>query len=93
MGRNKKHRRCRFLNEKKVFKPIGIPITDLPTIEIETDEFEAMRLCDIENKNQIEAAEAMKISRGTIQRLLQSGRYKLTRAILNNNAIIIKNNI
>lgn len=62
------------------------------TIELEADELEAMRLCDKENKSQIEAAEAMHISRGTVQRLLASGRYKLMEAMLNSKAIKLKNN-
>ncbi len=61
------------------------------TVELEADELEAMRLCDKENRSQIEAAEAMHISRGTVQRLLISGRYKIMDALLNSKAINLKN--
>ena len=91
MGRCKKHRRCRFLDNEQVFKPVGIPIWQVQMVELEPDEIEAMRLCDIENRNQIEAAEIMHISRGTVQRLLLSGRYKLMEAMLNSKAIKLKN--
>jgi predicted DNA-binding protein (UPF0251 family) len=74
-----------------VYKPIGIPARLLLTNEIEHDEFESMRLCDMDGKSQIEAGEIMKISRGTVQRLLNSGRSKLMDAILNNKAVKIKN--
>ena len=89
MGRCKKHRKCRKLKDEKIFKPIGIPMVDLSTNFLEMDEFEAMRICDIEGKSQIEAAAKMNISRGTIQRLLNTGRYKLMDAILHSKAIEI----
>ena len=53
------------------------------------DQFEAMRLCDLENLDQEKAGERMGISRGTIQRLLYGARKQITEAILNNQAIII----
>ncbi|MBL1212209.1 MAG: DUF134 domain-containing protein [Ignavibacteriae bacterium] len=92
MGRCKKERKCRRLKDELVYKPIGIPARLLLTNEIEPDEFESMRLCDMDGKSQIEAAEKMKISRGTVQRLLISGRAKLMDAILSNKTIKIKNN-
>jgi predicted DNA-binding protein (UPF0251 family) len=87
MGRCKKHRKCRKLKDEKIFKPIGVPMVELSTNTLEIDEFEAMRICDIEGKSQIEAAVKMNISRGTIQRLLNTGRYKLMDAILHSKAI------
>ncbi len=62
-------------------------------IELAQDEFESMRLCDLEGKSQIEAAQEMLISRGTIQRLLESGRSKVVQAILNKSALQIKTEI
>lgn len=51
------------------------------------DEFEAMRLCDHEGMSQIEAAERMQVSRGTVQRLLEKGRKTLLEAIITNGAL------
>jgi predicted DNA-binding protein (UPF0251 family) len=51
------------------------------------DEFEAMRLCDLEGLSQIEAGERMQISRGTVQRLLESGRRKVVQALLANHGL------
>ena len=67
------------------------PLSQIELIELEIDEFEAMRLCDHDGLNQIEAAEKMKVSRGTIQRLLQKGRFKMVEALLESNGIILKN--
>ena len=75
----------------RVFKPIGIPMSQLPLIEVNADEFEVLRLCDLENKNQEEAGELIGTSRGTVQRLLYSGRKKIVSALLNNVAIKINN--
>jgi predicted DNA-binding protein (UPF0251 family) len=91
MGRCKKHRCCRFLDDETIYKPRGIPLKDIKITPIEADEFEAIRLCDHEKRSQIEAADKMDISRGTIQRLLEVGRYKLVNAFLNNEGIHLKN--
>lgn len=88
----RKKRCCRELNGERLFKPTGIKMKDLDTVSIRLDEFEAVRLCDYEDKNQIEASEIMGVSRGTVQRLLQSGRKKIVDALLNNKGINIKNN-
>lgn len=90
MGRFKKTRCCRLLENEILYKPISIPMQDLETIEIEQDEFEALRLCDVDEMNQIEASEQMQVSRGTVQRLLLSGRKKIISALLENKAIKIK---
>jgi len=91
MPRYKKRRFCRFLDSDKIYKPREIPFSELDLVEIFIDEFEAIRLCDHEKLSQIEAAERMNISRGTVQRLLESGRFKIIDAILKNNAIKINN--
>ncbi len=92
MPRLKKKRCCRAFNGEKIFKPVGIKMCEMDSVQIELDEFEAIRLCDYEGKNQIEASESIGLSRGTIQRLLQSGRKKILDALLYDKAIVIKNN-
>lgn len=91
MPRGKKMRCCRHLEGTKIFKPTGIPMKEIEQSIIELDEFEAIRICDLEGKSQIEASEMMSVSRGTIQRLLQKGRAKIVDALLNSKAIIIQN--
>lgn len=90
MGRCKKERCCRELGGTRLFKPRGVPGRELIINNIEIDEFEAMRLCDLEGKSQIEAAEAMGVSRGTIQRLLIKGRKKVVESLLNNKGLLIE---
>lgn len=93
MPRNKKTRCCRVLNNETIFKPAGISLSELEIIDLEVDEIEVMRLCDYEGKSQIEAAEIMQISRGTIQRLLNSGRKKLLEALIYQQGLRMKNKI
>ncbi|MBU4268777.1 MAG: DUF134 domain-containing protein [Acidobacteria bacterium] len=89
MPRCKKHRCCRFLESDKIFKPRSLPLQGISLTEIFLDEFEAVRLCDHDRLSQIEAAEKMSISRGTVQRLLESGRFKIIEALLHDKAIKI----
>lgn len=89
--RGKKKRCCRFLENEIVYKPRGITMKEITTNNIEADEFEAIRICDYEGLSQIEASVLMGISRGTIQRLLNSGRKKIVDSFLNEKAIVIKN--
>jgi predicted DNA-binding protein (UPF0251 family) len=61
----------------------------LETVILELDELEAMRLCDHEGLDQTEAGIRMEVSRGTVQRLLRSGRSKVLNALLSNAALVI----
>ena len=89
MSRPRKKRYCRRYEGDRVYKPRGIPLRGMRTSVISLDQFEAMRLCDLENLDQEQAGRQMGISRGTIQRLLYEARRKITEAILGNNAILI----
>jgi predicted DNA-binding protein (UPF0251 family) len=73
-----------------VMKPAGIPTKDLDKITLEVDELEALRLCDGKGLSQADAGKQMGISRGTVQRMVTSGRKKMIRAILESQALVIK---
>ncbi len=90
MPRRRKYRNCRRLDGDKTFKPSGIPRIELEKIILNLDEFEAVRLCDYDDLNQIEAGEALGVSRGTVQRLLLSGRKKIVDALLHSKELIIE---
>ena len=61
----------------------------LEVMTLEEDELEALRLCDVEGLHQVVAGERMGVSRGTVQRLLKTGRETIIRAIVENAALII----
>lgn len=90
MPRQQKQRRCRRLEKGRFLKPSGIPACELETVELNIDEFEALRLCDYDGLSQIEAAESMEVSRGTVQRLLNSGRKKVVDILLHQKALLIQ---
>jgi predicted DNA-binding protein (UPF0251 family) len=58
-------------------------------VYLEPAELEVIRLVDIEDLNQQDAGERMDISRGTIWRLLQSGRRKIALALIEGRRIEI----
>lgn len=65
-------------------------MSELETLRLGLDELEAMRLCDVEGFDQEVAGERMGISRGTVQRLLKSGRAKVVQALLDSSALVIE---
>lgn len=73
-----------------VFKPAGTPLKDLEQINLGQDELEAVRLCDGESLTQQQAGEQMGISRGTVQRLVVSGRKKMIDALVKSHALVVK---
>ncbi len=90
--RPKKPRHCcsHRRPEDLVFKPAGTPLPDLEKIELLADELEAIRLCDLDGLTQTQAGEQMGVSRGTVQRLVTSGRKKLVESLLLGRALMIK---
>ena len=72
------------------FKPIGIPRLELEEVIISLEEYESIRLKDLEGLGQEEAAKKMNISQPTFHRLLQEARKKITDAIVNGKAFKIK---
>jgi len=75
------------LSKSEVFKPNGIPLTELEEIILSLDELEALRLSDLEGLYQEAAARAMGISRQTFGRIIESARHKTAHAILNGKAL------
>lgn len=90
MPRRQKHRTCRQFEGERVFKPLGVPMRGLPIVHLGLDELEAMRLCDVDGQDQSSAGDRMGVSRGTVQRLVKSGRAKVLTALLESSALLIE---
>jgi len=91
--RPKKPRNCACPHRppgSSVFKPAGTPLKDLEKVPLHHDELEALRLCDGEGLTQEEAAALMGVSRGTVQRLVASGRKKVIDAIVGGRALVME---
>ncbi len=78
MPRPEKKRRICPLSRERRFSTDG----NAPALEIRADELEAVRLCDLEELSQAEAATRMGISRGTLQRLLYSAHRQIAFALV-----------
>jgi predicted DNA-binding protein (UPF0251 family) len=70
-----------------VFKPVGVPLCELETVRMETDELEALRLADAEGMYHDQAALELGVSRQTFGRLIRQARRKLVRALLEGRAV------
>jgi uncharacterized protein len=74
----------------KGFKPFGIPITNLDTVTLLYEEFEAIRLLDHAGLTQAEAALAMEVSRPTLTRIYEKARKTIAEALVEGKAITIE---
>lgn len=83
-------RRVCFEPEITYFKPAGIRMIDLEETNLTVDEFEAIRLKDLQGLEQEEAASKMNISQPTFHRLIVEARKKVADALINGKAIKIE---
>ena len=90
MVRPRRFRRVAYLPDITYFKPAGIPLRALEEVILSVEEVEAVRLKDIEDLEQEQAAVKMNISRPTYQRVLESARKKIADALLHGKAIRIQ---
>ncbi len=71
----------------KRFTPVHVPPRGV--VYITPDELEAFRLAEIEGLSQEDIGNRMRVSRGTVWRLLSSAKKKLAMAIVNDYEIIV----
>lgn len=90
MPRPRLCRRVCFPPGLTYFKPAGIRLVDLLESVMTVDEFEALRLKDLEGLEQETAAGRMAVSQPTFHRILSSARKKIADAIVNGKAIRIE---
>ncbi|MHC5060544.1 MAG: DUF134 domain-containing protein [Planctomycetota bacterium] len=75
------------------FKPRGIPVAVLEEINLTIDEFEAIRLADLEGMYQEKASRKMNISRQTFGNILNSAHKKIADSLVNAKALRIKGGV
>ncbi len=73
----------------KGFRPIGLPEENNPVV-LNYEEYEAIRLSDFELNGQVEAANAMGISRPTYARIYESARRKVAQAFVHGKPIVFE---
>lgn len=90
MARRPNCRRVGCIPRSKCFKPAGIPVSDLEQLNLTVDEFEAIRLADLQGLYQDQAAEEMNVSRQTFGRIIESARRKIAQALVEVKALVIE---
>jgi predicted DNA-binding protein (UPF0251 family) len=93
MARPCKCRRIGGPPQADYFKPRGVPLADLPEVNLTMDEFEAVRLADLLGLYQEEAARRMDVSRQTFGNIIESARKKIADAIVNAKALKIEGGV
>ena len=73
----------------KYFKPQGIPMRFLEEVALELDEIEAIRLADLEELYQVDAAARMGVSRQTFGNIIARAHKKVATALLGGKALRI----
>ncbi len=90
MARPRNCRQVASMPGSDYFKPRGVPLSALEQVILTVDEFEAIRLADLENLYQEQAAEKMKVSRPTFGRIIDSAHQKVAEALVKGKALKIE---
>ena len=88
--RPKKTRWIKCSPGERCFRPKCRPEGILEGVILTLDEFEALRLADLDKLYHDEAAKKMKVSRSTFSRIVSSARQKVADALVNIKAIKIE---
>ena len=89
MSRPKRCRRIDAAPGSTYFKPRGVPLSELDEVVLGVDEFEAIRLADLEGLYQELAAEKMGVSRQTFGRIVAAAHQKVAEALVGGKALKI----
>jgi predicted DNA-binding protein (UPF0251 family) len=90
MARPRKWRKVCCLPESNLFGPLNAPIMESGPIVMAVDEYETIRLIDLEGMSQEECADRMNVSRTTVQRIYNDARKKIAVALINGKVLKIK---
>jgi predicted DNA-binding protein (UPF0251 family) len=93
MARPKCCRRIAWELDCRIFKPCGVRISSLEEVVLSMDEFEAIRLADLERLYHEQAAEKMGISRQTFGRILEAARSKVAKVLAGGLALRIEGGV
>ncbi|AMG01829.1 DUF134 domain-containing protein [Vibrio mimicus] len=90
MARPKIPRRIGCHPPAACFKPNGVPMSQLDSVELAPDELEALRLVDQLGLQQQQAALQMQVSRQTLANLVKAARFKVVDCLLNQKVLHIQ---
>lgn len=87
MPRPQRCRRVCCEPEYERFSPDGIPVNE--EVMLSVDEYESIRLMDLEGKTHEQAAAQMEISRTTVTEIYESARRKMADCVVNGKHLVI----
>lgn len=90
MPRNKKLRIIAHRPPVTVFKPAGVGARELMWITVRLDEYEALRLADLQGLDQEQVAQSLGVSRPTVSRILAAARRKVAQSLVHGQALAIE---
>jgi len=90
MARPTQCRRVGSMPESNYFSPRGVSLSALEEVILTVDEFEAIRLADLESSYQEQAAEKMNVSRQTFGRIIECAHKKVADALVKGKALKIE---
>lgn len=88
--RPQKTRWIKCLPTERCFRPQCKPLNRLEGVQLSLDEFEAVRLSDLEKLSQTQISKAMGVHRSTVSRILSRAREKIADALVNIKALKIE---
>ncbi len=90
MARPRKRRRICALPQNNRFGPLGQSAELVDSIVMTVDEFETIRLIDLEGFQQEECAQQMNVARTTVQGIYMDARRKLAEALVHARPLVIE---
>lgn len=90
MPRPRKWRKVCCLPQSKRFGPLDLPEDNVNSIKMTVDEYETIRLIDLDRFTQEECANQMNVSRTTVQGIYDDARKKLAASLVNGKVLWIE---
>ncbi|MDD2212211.1 MAG: DUF134 domain-containing protein [Peptococcia bacterium] len=90
MPRPIKWRKVCCLPERSKFGPLDAPANEQNHVNMTVDEYETIRLIDLEGFTQEECARQMNVARTTVQGIYIEARKKLAESLINGKVLLIK---
>jgi len=90
MPRPRKRRKVCCLPENNRFGPLDSPANTESFVNMTVDEYETIRLIDLEGYTQEECAKQMNIARTTVQGIYNEARKKVAQSLVNGKVLMIE---
>ena len=90
MSRPRKCRKVCCLPDSNLFGPLGAKVTMNEAITMTVEEYETIRLIDLDNLTQEECSQRMAVARTTVQKIYGDARKKIAESLVNGSRLKIE---